>query len=163
MKSFTDTKGRVWELAVNVGAIKRVRALCGVDLTKIVEVDEQNNLSADLINRLASDPVLLVDVLYAVCKPECGKRGVTDEEFGGSMAGDAIEIATSALLDEIVDFFPEAKRLALKKALTAARRFAEVAKRKLATALNGETWEAEIESKLEQLTGLFSSAPEFAE
>lgn len=115
MKSFTDNAGRVWMLAVNVGAIKRVRALCGVDLNSIIELDEKNKPTAKLLERLSTDPVLLVDVLYAVCKPECDSKNVTDEEFDAAMAGDAIDLATSALLDEIIDFFPEAKRLASKR------------------------------------------------
>lgn len=89
MKTFTDNTGRVWTLAVNVAAIKRVRALCGVDLTAIVELDKNNNPDTKLLEQLSSDPVLLVDVLYAVCKSECDQKGVTDEEFGMAMAGDA--------------------------------------------------------------------------
>ena len=79
MKTFTDNTGRVWMLAVNVGAIKRVRALCGVDLNSIIELDEKNKPSAKLLERLSTDPVLLVDVLYAVCKADCHQKGVTDE------------------------------------------------------------------------------------
>ena len=60
MKTFTDNTGRVWMLAVNVGAIKRVRALCGVDLNSIIELDEKNKPSAKLLERLSTDPVLLV-------------------------------------------------------------------------------------------------------
>jgi hypothetical protein len=67
--------------------------------------------------------VLLVDVLYAVCKEEADSRNVSDEEFGRSMAGDAIEFATAALLDEIIDFFPEAKRKVFRRILDATRRF----------------------------------------
>ena len=79
MKSFTDNLGRTWTLVVNVAAIKRVRALCGVDLNAIVEIDKDNNPTAELLERLSTDPVLLVDVLYAVCKTECDQKGVSDE------------------------------------------------------------------------------------
>lgn len=37
MKSFTDNAGRIWTVAVNVAAIKRVRAICDVDLKVIGE------------------------------------------------------------------------------------------------------------------------------
>ena len=76
MKSFTDNMGRAWTLVVNVAPVKRVRALCGVDLNSVIEV-EDGKPSAKLLERLSSDPVLLVDVLYAVCKPECDRLGVT--------------------------------------------------------------------------------------
>lgn len=98
MKTFTDTAGRTWTVAINVDAIKRVRSLTKTDLLAIVE--------GELVERLMRDPVLLCDVIYAACKPEADARNVTDEEFGRAMAGDAIEAATVALLDELVAFCP---------------------------------------------------------
>lgn len=163
MKSFTDNLGRTWMLVVNVAAIKRVRALCDVDLNAIVEIDHDNNPSTKLLERLSSDPVLLVDVLYAVCKPDCDQKQVSDQDFGAAMAGDAIDHATTALLDEIVDFFPEAKRLAFKKILSATRRFEEIAKKKLETMLQDGKFEEKLVSELERLTGLSESAPASAE
>ena len=53
MKSFTDNAGRTWMVTVNVAAIKRVRALCGVDLNAIVEMDEKNNPSTRLLEKLS--------------------------------------------------------------------------------------------------------------
>ncbi len=162
MKSFTDNAGRVWTLAVNVAAIKRVRALCGVDLNSIIEMDAANQPSAKLLERLSTDPVLLADVLYAVCKPECDSKNVTDGEFGAAMAGDAIEHATAALLDEIIDFFPEAKRLAFRKILSATRRFEAIARNRMEVMLADGKFEDRLVSELERLTGLSASAPESA-
>ena len=162
MKSFTDNTGRTWTLVVNVATIKRVRALCGVDLNSIVEV-EDGKPSAKLLERLSGDPVLLVDVLYAVCRPECEQKGVSDEDFGAAMAGDAVEHATDALLDEIVDFFPAAKRKAFQRILSASRRFGEAARRRLEATLADGRFEDALVSELERLTGLSPSAPESAE
>ena len=163
MKSFTDNLGRTWTLVVNVAAIKRVRALCGVDLNAIVEIDKNNNPTAELLERLSTDPVLLVDVLYAVCKTECDQKGVSDEDFGAAMAGDAIEQATAALLDEVVDFFPTAKRAALQKILAATRRIEALAKKKLESILGSAEFEEKLVSELERSTGLSSNAPGSAE
>ena len=163
MKSFTDNLGRTWTLVVNVAAIKRVRALCGVDLNAIVEIDKDQNPTAELLERLSTDPVLLVDVLYAVCKPECDQKGVTDEDFGAAMAGDAIEQATGALLDEIVDFFPTAKRMAMQKILAATRRFEVLAKKRLEDLLANGKFEEQLVSALERSTGLSASAQGSAE
>ena len=162
MKSFTDNLGRAWTLVVNVAAIKRVRALCGVDLNSIIEV-EDGKPTTKLLERLSTDPVLLVDVLYAVCKSECDSKNVTDEDFGAAMAGDAIENATAALLDEVVDFFPAAKRLAFRRILSASRRFEEAARKRLQTVLEDGKFEENLASELERLTGLSPSAPESAE
>ena len=162
MKTFTDNTGRTWTLLVNVATIKRVRALCGVDLNSIIEV-EDGKPTTKLLERLSTDPVLLVDVLYAVCRPECGQKGVSDEDFGAAMAGDAIEQATSALLDEVIDFFPEAKRLAFRKILSASRRFEEMARKRLAAAMADSGFEDRVVSELERLTGLSPNAPESSE
>lgn len=115
MKSFTDNTGRTWTLSVTVGTIKRVRALCNVDLAGVIAIESGVQPKIDLLERLGSDPVLLVDVLYAVCKPEADAKGVSDEEFGQAMSGDAIEMATTALLDEVIDFFPETKRKVFRR------------------------------------------------
>ncbi len=98
MKTFNDNAGRTWTIAINVDAIKRVRSLLDVDLLEIVE--------GKLIEKLIRDPVLLCDVVYAVCKPEADAKGVSDEDFGRAMAGDAIEHATKALLEDLVGFSP---------------------------------------------------------
>ena len=158
MKSFTDNLGRTWTLVVNVATIKRVRALCGVDLNAIIEV-EDGKPETRLLEKLSTDPVLLVDVLYAVCQPECDRKKVTDEDFGSAMAGDAIDLATSALLDEIIDFFPDAKRQAFRKILSATRRFEEIAKKRLSEALADSAFEDNIVSELERLTGWSQNAP----
>ncbi|GIK26857.1 MAG: hypothetical protein BroJett006_31030 [Betaproteobacteria bacterium] len=98
MKTFTDNAGRTWTLAINVDVLKRVRGLVDVNLLDIID--------GKLIERLYRDPVLLCDVVYAVCKPEADARNVSDEDFGRAMAGDAIEQATKALLEELVLFSP---------------------------------------------------------
>src|SRR5262245_53265230 len=100
MKTFNDNAGRLWNVEVNVAAIKRVRGLAQVNLLEIIE--------GTLIEKLVRDPVLLCDVIYALCKPQADSLTppVTDEEFGRAMAGDAIEHATAALLEELVSFCP---------------------------------------------------------
>lgn len=163
MKSFTDNTGRAWMLAVTVGTIKRVRALCGVDLANIITLEAGKQPKVDLLERLASDPVLLVDVLYAVCKPEADTRNISDEEFGRAMAGDAIELATAALLDEVIDFFPEAKRQVFRKILNATRRFEIKSKQALTELLTDPELDGKIDAALEQLMNSSSASPESSE
>ncbi|MBX3404507.1 MAG: hypothetical protein KF699_13940 [Phycisphaeraceae bacterium] len=98
MRSFKDNADRQWSVDINVTAIKRVRGLTGEDLMQVIE--------GTLIEKLIRDPVLLCDVVYAICKPEADARSISDEEFGKAMAGDAIESATTAVLEELVGFCP---------------------------------------------------------
>ena len=116
MRTFKDNQGREWTVEITVAAIKRVRGLAGIDLMEVLEG------SNGLIEKLVRDPVLLCDVIYAACKPQADERQVSDEAFGASMAGDAIEHATAALLEELVDFCPSPRdRANLGRVLKATR------------------------------------------
>ena len=103
MKSFTDNAGRTWTIEVNVTAIRRVRALVGVNIHQLVD----NGLQA--LGRLVSDPLQLADVLYCLVKDEADARSVSDEEFGRGLAGDVITLAAEAFVEELIDFFPDAR------------------------------------------------------
>jgi len=109
MHKFNDNRNREWNLAINIDAIKRVRDKVDVDL-----LDMENGR---VFERLIDDPVTLCNVIFVLILPEAEKKSITDEDFGRSMAGDAIEHATTALLEELVDFFPGPRRATLKKAL----------------------------------------------
>ncbi len=111
MKTFTDNAGRTWTVTINVDAIKRVRTLVQVNLLDVLDD------GCKLLAELHDDPVLLVDVLYCVCKPEADTQNVSDEEFGRAMSGDAILQASTALLEELSDFFPNARQRAAMKEL----------------------------------------------
>lgn len=102
MKQFKDMKGRPWDVEVTVSTLKRVKALLGVDLMQVVE-------GKDLLQRLYADPCFLVDVVCAVLRPQLEAKGVGDEDFGAAMAGDAIEHAAVALIEEIIAFCPSQK------------------------------------------------------
>lgn len=116
MHSFKDNGGRAWVLSIHVAAVKRVRALLGVDLYSLVD-DRFEGLS-----KLLGDPVALVDVLYVLCRDEAEKLGVSDEDFGRGMGGDAIQHAADAFLEELADFFPDPRvRAGLRKVIGASR------------------------------------------
>jgi len=121
MRTFKDNAGRTWTVSITVDAIKRVRGLLDVDLLEVV--------GGKLIDRLITDPVLLCDIVYAVCKPEADAQGVSDEDFGRAMAGDAIEHATTALLEELVSFSPSPRdRANLQRVLETTRRVMDKAR-----------------------------------
>ena len=109
MHTFNDTQGRTWTVTINVDAIRRVRGLLDINLLDAVE--------GKLLERLVSDPVLLCDILFALVKPEAEAKQVSDEDFGRALGGDVLDQATTALLEELVDFFPSGKRTVFRKAL----------------------------------------------
>ena len=123
MRTFKDNAGRTWSVTLNVLQMKRIRAHLGIDLVNVITLDAGGKVKVDLVDRIANDPCLLVDILWVCVEEEAKAAGVTDEQFGRSLAGDAIEDATRAFLDELVDFFPGAKRLFLKKAVEVSRKY----------------------------------------
>ncbi|MCC6579869.1 MAG: hypothetical protein IT440_05460 [Phycisphaeraceae bacterium] len=159
MRLFTDNAGRQWTVVINVDTIKRVRGLVGVNLLEVIGPRKKDDAEGDLLSRLSSDPILLCDVLYAVCKPEADTRNVTDEDFGRAMAGDAIDQATTALLEELVGFFPQSKRRVLGKALTRLRdlesRVLDVAERRL----DDLRIEAAMEEALREMDAAWLATP----
>jgi hypothetical protein len=116
MHSFVDNSRRTWEIAINVAAVKRIRGLLGIDLYALVD-DGFKSLS-----KLVSDPVTLADVLYCLCKEQADKQSISDEDFGRALAGDAITQAADAFVEELIDFFPDARaRASLRKAIEAGK------------------------------------------
>lgn len=152
MKQFLDNAGRAWTVAINVDAIKRVKGLLNVNLLEIVE--------GALIEKLIRDPVLLCDVVYAVCKLEADEKHVSDEDFGRAMAGDAIEHATKALLDELVNFSPSPRdRANLQQVLAKTWNVMERARDLVESRLNSGALDREIESALQTAFDSSGAAP----
>ena len=146
MHGFKDLAGRYWSVRVDVGAVKRVRSALGVDLMQVAQgKNSEGGREPGVLERLASDPVLLVDVIYVLCRDQAEAHGVSDEEFGAAMAGDALDHAVQAMLGAIVDFFPHPReRAALKRLLEAAAQEADRARDRM---------EALVEEKLAPTAG----------
>ncbi|MCA9173016.1 MAG: hypothetical protein KDB14_00805 [Planctomycetales bacterium] len=155
MKTFKDNADRTWTVTVNVDAIKRVRSLLSIDLMEAVE--------GKLIERLIGDPVLLCDVIYCVCKEDADAKGITDEEFGRAMAGDAIELATTALLEELVDFFPQGKRQLLRKALAKLETLQETMLAVVSERLDSPELDAQLLAELRKLGDSSGDSPASSE
>ena len=104
-RTFTDAAGRTWTVAINIGAIRRVQKLAEVEL---------GWPELKLLHAVCTNTMLLSDIMYALCKPEADKLGLSQEDFDKGMTGDAIEQAETAFWEAYGDFLPSAKRAALK-------------------------------------------------
>ena len=149
MRQFTDTKERVWEVELNVRQMKRVRDVLGIDLVNVIQAGRDGAVATDTLDRVANDPILLVDILWVLCEGQAKAAGVTDDDFGSSLAGDSIADATRAFLDELVDFFPGARRLFLKKAVDLARKYETENAEILEKALNSPEFEERLKTSLQ--------------
>ncbi len=155
MRTFKDNAGRQWSVEINVAALKRVRGLTGTDLMQVIE--------GTLIEKLIRDPVLLCDVVYAICKPEADTRTppVSDEEFGKAMARDAIEAATTAVLEELVSFCPSPRdRANLGRVLQATTKVMERARDLVQKKLDSGELDRLADRLLATAGGSSGSAPE---
>lgn len=103
MSVFKDANGREWQIKIDAPKIRAVRQACQIDL---------GSLDSSIFDSLESDPALLVDVLWVLCRDQAG--GATDVSFGEALVGDPVEAATKALYDAYCDFFPTRKRLLLR-------------------------------------------------
>ena len=110
---FKDATGREWTVAISVATVSRVRSLAKVDIMDAIE--------GKLIPTLMGDVVLLCNVLYAVCKPQADAAGITDEQFGEALLGDALAAGEEALMEAIVDFSHPSKRTAVARAWDKAK------------------------------------------
>lgn len=153
MQSFKDNAGRQWSVEINVATLKRVRGLTGTDLMQVIE--------GTLIEKLIRDPVLLCDVVYAICKPEADTRSVSDEDFGKAMAGDAIEAATTAVLEGLVGFCPSPRdRANLGRVLQATKKVMERARDLVEKKLDSGELDRLADRLLETAGASSISAPE---
>ena len=113
MRTFADNAGRTWTLSLSFGAVKRVRGLLDVNLLELDKGDPP------LLTRLGTDPILLVDVIFAVIKPQADGLGVTDEQWAESMGGEAMLAAQKAFYEEVADFTRSQGRPDMAKAALA--------------------------------------------
>ncbi|MEX0744242.1 MAG: hypothetical protein WD118_01460 [Phycisphaeraceae bacterium] len=143
MHSFTDSKNRTWRLTINVAALKDVQDGLGVNLMDVAS-DEQ------LLSRLHEDPIFLVSVLWNLVHRQAQVDGVSEEEFGSALGGDAIDEATGALLEELVDFFPKRRRDLLRKTLAKLRQWESRAVEAAAARLESPELSRELQAEIDR-------------
>jgi len=107
MKSFTDRQGRSWTIEINYTSLRRVHALTWINLTRIVDPQ------ANVMEQLTGDTFVLFDCLIAILQPQLDERDVTVEQFGEALDEESGDKASMALIEAIIDFFPEGKRMLL--------------------------------------------------
>jgi hypothetical protein len=150
LHAFKDNAGRTWEIVINVAQVKRVRGLLGLDLLGLVDDGFAG------LGKLLGNPVDLVDCIYVLCKADADAAGVTDEDFGRAMAGDAIGAAADAFYEEFRDFFADPRMRGAMGELKAA---AERLKGKLLDRVEMELRQAEATFEASTSTDPSGSSP----
>ena len=143
MKTFVDNMGKTWTVTVNVGTIKRVKDLLGINLVQAI--------TGDLIEKVENDICLFVDILYVVCKQQAQANNISDEKFGELLGGDSLEKATEAFLDQLIDFFPETRRRLYHNALSKTKQAEMLVVQKLEKKLQAMDLEQMLNNKLKSI------------
>jgi len=120
MASFTDNSKRTWLVHLDGPTIEEVRAKFTIPRqTKnkegsiVATADVPLDLAADdseAYAALAADPCKLVNVLAFLCREQFSQHQCDAISFGRALVGDAIDAATQALRQAMLDFFPQRKR-----------------------------------------------------
>jgi hypothetical protein len=108
MHEFRDTKGRPWQLEVNVDTIEQVKIDCGINLLDVADP------SSNLMQELIAFPPLLAKLLFSSMADQAKTKEVDDREFRRSMNGDTLQAAHDALIDEIILFSPKHRQSLLQ-------------------------------------------------
>ena len=150
MQTFVDNTNRAWTVAVTVTGVKRVRATLGIDIPSLIENGSEG------LAKLLGDPISLVDVIYVLCRDQAEKQGVTDEQFGEAMAGDAIQGASNAFLEAFADFFQEPRvRAGIRKMLVLSRKVTDLAMSEMTKTLES----VDVDQEARKLIASFGTAP----
>lgn len=111
MPKFSDTKGREWVVSITVGAIRRVIELENVNLARIDRPRDGSVLDTSLITELTFDIELLVNVVYALVKPQADAMNppVTPMDFAEALDGGVVNKASEALWSALENFFQHSR------------------------------------------------------
>lgn len=125
MARFTDARGREWTIDLDVAMLERVRSETGIDLLALVDGKLAEVLYADLSATasaicIASKPAspvrqLRAKIVTAICailpmRIASRTHRHIGARFKKAMDGDALERAADALMESLIDFFPNARR-----------------------------------------------------
>lgn len=114
MPKFTDNKNRTWVVAINIPLAKRIRT--ELEFPEFLDLEKA-------LTRFATEPILLYDTLWILCQAQASKKNVTEEDFGLSFSGQAIQEGGDAIVDALLDFSPPRQREVLSNLRTISDRY----------------------------------------
>jgi len=116
MRTFKDAAERTWEIAVTIGAAKRIKDKLGVDLLRLDKPGADDDMP--LLTRLGVDELLLAEIICCLIgEDQFAKQGVTEEQIAAAFDGTAVLAAQKAFYEELIDFFQKRGREYLAKAI----------------------------------------------
>lgn len=110
MQAFKDSSGRLWEVVVDHGRVMQLKALLAIDVYGMIK----SGLSS--LADILGDIPQIINIAYVLCKDQADRLGVSDEQFGESLGGDALEDLIAAVQEAFIDFFPNRRHREMARA-----------------------------------------------
>lgn len=154
--TFQGLDNETWSVEVNAYTVEKVKADVGVDLYEVV-----SDTGRDVFSRLADDPPKLVAVLHVLCEEQIEKRGTTPQQWARVLgSGDALDAATEALINGVINFSRPSRRAVLEKMLDKMRLVETRVVQRAESKLDSEEIDALIDKALTQFDATFIAAAE---
>lgn len=157
MPSF-QTKDREWLIAIDAPLIEEVRAAtCNVEgcrhrPKKDAECEAVDLASVDgrAMDVVGEDPVLLVRVLWILCREQADKHSISPADFGKSLVGECLFKATDALAEAIADFSHGPKKALVKALWAKSTKLTDVGIQKAMKRVEDPEFEKQIEAAMDK-------------
>lgn len=116
MPTFKDNENRTWAVSLTGLGVKRIKDELRINI--VDGFDLSAKAKRNVLQDIGDDPTILFDILEVLCRDQFSKHQVTGEQFAEALFGDALESATTALMEALCDFFPSLKRKLLRALMT---------------------------------------------
>lgn len=114
-RTFTDSLGKEWSVALTLSAAKRIDAS---DLTlvypKPISFLNEARADSDFFENVWNDNGLAMALVWVLVKPQADLEQIDEDAFCERLDGRSLNAAKDALWEEIMDFFPH-KRTVLSR------------------------------------------------
>ena len=116
MASFIDKQNDSWDLRIDFNSIRHVKRITGINLLKIQEPLEGSDATVEhegqtirmpLFTELATDPLLLCEVILALLKGQMEARSLSEDDLASRFVGGVMAESRKAFWESLIYFFRE--------------------------------------------------------
>ena len=113
MSTYQDSNKNEWPLEIVTKTVREIKKT--VKDAEGEPVDLMACVNGNLTFKLLTDPCLLVDILWTICKPYAETKGMTYDQFAAAHKGAVLDAGLEAFMEALGDFFPTPLKAALKE------------------------------------------------
>lgn len=145
LMKFEDDKGREWSMKIDASTYLRLRE-DEIDLGKIF--DPEQTFLEELL--LGDNMFAFLGIIGMITESQRETEGISKEDFYDSLGGAAIEHATLAFIQAIINFSPAPKRPAMQAVIDQMRKGIEKSAMKVTEMITDPEMSQKIEQMIEK-------------